>query len=521
MPQQSSIDCSLIAQLMDDGSLFPSITRTSDRETLVIDLTNIHGRILTLHSMIQDTLLWHPCSRVLKQLVPGRAKDLRHAILSHFRNDGMDWPVQVSESVVECRDASTLGRQELQSRRVNSVYVQLWCFAIWHVESLTNTTLARHQAHKSETHAFRATQRETNHRLGVIAKRLGFQSTTIEYLCGDTTLRPNVKAYLLGRRPRDIYELPAHWEERASSKILDYLRPLEERKGFQLTVPSFASEGPLSRQPKRCGLPSFKSHQKDRQSLFLPHIYSPDQPIGEFPSSFAILRDMVFSFLGRDMFPVKSHSLSAPSSPVTLEPHPPGTPTDRTHNDSTVQEATDAQRCLSNDHELLVYSPIAAGFEDDSYIAPLNQITNIFHHKGANEILETWFRSHNKTLAVFYFFKARQYIKFRLGDPDIHQQVERFLLSIANDHYIADINRRFLNWEDALQSIHEQNLLLVFTGPEHKETAKDFRAYVCSFDVKTGKRHDRDVDDEGEDFTQGKKKRINQIISSGSEESEY
>lgn len=101
--------------MMDDGSLFPLIARTSDREALVINLTNIHGRILTLNSMIQDTLLWHPCSRVLKQLVPGQFKDLRHTILSHFHRDGMDWPVQISESVVECRDASTVGRQDLQS----------------------------------------------------------------------------------------------------------------------------------------------------------------------------------------------------------------------------------------------------------------------------------------------------------------------------------------------------------------------------------------------------------------------
>lgn len=508
---------------MDDGSLFPSIARTSDREALLINLTNIHGRILTLHSMIQDTLLWHPCSRALKQLVPGQVKDLRHSILSHFRCTGMDWPVQVSESVMEWKDVKNSGRQELQSRRVISAYVQLWFFAIRHVESLTKTTLARHQAHKSEIHAFRATQREANNRLALLARRLGFQSTTIDRLCGDTTLRPNVKAYLLGRRPRDIYELPTRWEETVSSKVLDYLSPLEERKDFQLAIPSLTSEAQLPRQPKRCGLPFFKSHQKDRQSLFLPHIYCPDQPIGEFPSSFAIMRDMVFSFLGRDMFPIESHSLSDPSSPVTLEPHPPGTPTTCTHNETTMGEPSNVQleRGLSGGPEHLIYSSIAAGFEDDNCIAPLNQIINIFHHRGANDILETWFQSHNKSLAVFFFFKKRQYIKFRLDDPNINQQVEEFLLSIANDHYIADIHKGFLNWEDALRNIHDQNLLLVFTGPEHKTMAKDFWAYVCSFDAQTGKRHDRGFDEEGEDLTPARKKHMGQILSSGNDESEY
>ncbi|KAA8644956.1 uncharacterized protein ATNIH1004_009167 [Aspergillus tanneri] len=223
-----------------------------------------------------------------------------------------------------------------------------------------------------------------------------------------------------------------------------------------------------------------------------------------------------------------------------MEPHPPGTPTNDVCEVAAIEEDPNTQpqrsrsishedapnmqlqTTLSASHEMIIRPPIAPGFEDESFIAPLNRMANISHHRGANDILETWFRSPNAGLAVFYFFKARQYIKFRLEDPHSRPQITEFLLSIANDHFFADIHTGLLNWEDVIENINETNLLLVFTNLEHDPpVAKNFWAYVCSFDVKTGKRHSRDFDEDNDDSAQGRRKRTEKSPSGRTEESEY
>ncbi|KAL3470209.1 hypothetical protein BJX99DRAFT_264424 [Aspergillus californicus] len=403
--------------------------------------------------------------------------------MSRFDPSGMDWPVQVAESVVESMDPAFHG-QELHSRRSNSAWVQLWCFAIRHVENLTNTKLAGHKSATTEVQALRLTQRESNTRLALLARQLGFESAPIDSLCADTALQPNVKAYLLGRRPADIYEFPTRWEDTASRNIVGHLTQLKERENYQVSIPAFTEQTPKAL--KRCGLPLFKHHEIDRQSLFLPYIYSPDQPMGEFPSSFAIRRDMIFSFLGEDVFPVEYSTLWGASSPITFDSHPPGTPSIEGHNDLPTEGASSfqlqrnasvdhedtpslqLQRDLSTGHEIIICPLKAAGFEDDGFIAPLNLVTYMPHHRSAKIILEAWFQSNNTSLAVIYLFKSRQYIKFAFDDPNLDSQLTEFLLSIANDHYFADCRGRFFNWEDVMKNIHQTSLIFVFKELEHE-----------------------------------------------------
>jgi hypothetical protein len=59
---------------------------------------------------------------------------------------------------------------------------------------------------------------------------------------------------------------------------------------------------------------------------------------------------------------------------------------------------------------------------------------------GAEQILNAWFKSHNTSLAVFYLFKTRQYCKFALGDSNLLMKVGKFVGSLANDHFFADIH---------------------------------------------------------------------------------
>ncbi|KAL4889243.1 hypothetical protein BDV59DRAFT_186803 [Aspergillus ambiguus] len=508
MPQWSTTDRSEVTQLMDDGTLFPDVREGTARDDLLHKLINVRGRVLTVHSLTQDTLLWHPCAKALKQLVPRRGTDLRHAIMTQFAGSGIEWPVQVAESVIEYVVVDMRDQHQFHSGRANAAYVQLWCFAIRHIESLTGTKLpARKDITLSDPHALRQTQREANHRLGLLAKQLGFWSPQVDSLCADANLKPNVKAYLLGRRPKNIYAHPDRWEEKASRKVVDLLKELEERTDYHVVSPPLTTEGI---PPKRCGLPSFTSHQKDRASLYLPCIYTYSKSEGDNPSSFNILRDMIFTFLGEDIFPAEFCPPWGPSSPVALEPHPPGTPLTPIHEDYPMEESLCLQREdpeeegperqlldeLTPSQDIVVWPPLAEGFEDDSHIAPLGTLTEILHHRGADRILNAWFESHNTSLAVFYLFKTRQYCKFALEDSNLHDKVGKFVDSLANDHFFADIHSGLLNPDDVADIIKSIRLVLVYTELEHHQPATaNFRDYVCSFDRVTGKRTFRDQEE--------------------------
>jgi hypothetical protein len=140
-----------------------------------------------------------------------------------------------------------------------------------------------------------------------------------------------------------------------------------------------------------------------------------------------------------------------------------------------------------------VRPPLAKGFKDDSYIAPLDILTYIIHHRGAAEILDAWFDLYNTSLAVFYLFKTRQYCKFALEDINVYEKVGEFVNSLANDHLFTDIQSRLLNLNDVADSIKTISTVFAHTEREHREPkTANFREYVCLFDRMTGKRAIRD-----------------------------
>ena len=227
--------------------------------------------------------------------------------------------------------------------------------------------------------------------------------------------------------------------------------------------------------------------------------------MGEFPSSFAIGRDVIFSFLGEDIVPVECSTSWMASSPVNFDTYPPGTPSIESCYDLPPEATSDLrlqmdasvdlentpnvqlQRGLHTDHEIIACPPKAAGFDDEALIAPLNQLTDIWHDRSANDILEDWFGSNNIALAVFYLFKSRQYIKFAFDDPNFDSQLNEFVLNVANDHSLADFRRGLLNLEDVIENVHQTNMILVYKELEHEQlTSTNLREYVCSFDKYAG-----------------------------------
>jgi hypothetical protein len=117
--------------------------------------------------------------------------------------------------------------------------------------------------------------------------------------------------------------------------------------------------------------------------------------------AFPIMRDIFFSFFGSSFFPsdfispwwdmpsslsevdqlppddhtqVEDSNITSPTSSFALEPHPPGTPI--LQKEAEVQQILDNQDISPNvdmSQALILRPPLAAGFEDEDQVAPLNR----------------------------------------------------------------------------------------------------------------------------------------------------
>jgi hypothetical protein len=145
---------------------------------------------------------------------------------------------------------------------------------------------------------------------------------------------------------------------------------------------------------------------------------------------------------------------------------------------------------------LFLQPPVAAGFEDEDHVAPLNQRVRMPHCRGAKEIYNIWSQSSATNLAVFYFFKTRKYCKFDVNDSQLRSRLGAFVYSIANDYYFTAIEDRALipiNPSRAVDNVGAGHVILVSTEREHKDPPLvHLWEYVCSFDPKTGKRQAED-----------------------------
>ncbi|KAE8396862.1 hypothetical protein BDV37DRAFT_289914 [Aspergillus pseudonomiae] len=553
MPE-SNADQRHIVTLMDQSVLFPSVVDGSDRAKLLSGLLDIKGRILSLRSLIQDTLLLEPCAKALQRLVPSKSKDVRDALMRRFDGTTPTWAVQVSESATEFIGNNSAVSSLLSQRIIATLaYVQLWLFAIRHIESLTDTHLAGPRNQRcNEDFIYRETEPEFNSQLATLAQTLGFRSSQIDSLCRKVTAKPSARAYLLGRRPPERYAYPQDWAERGASKIVDVLKWPRPKSAQQPVMPALAweGEGGFSIVQKRCGLPQRKTHAKDKQFVFIPQIYRPAHLSGEHPTTFAVLQDIIFCFFGRYPFPAgfkaswwdtstdtlcatptegshnitHSPALSAHfqpevgknsgqtedmSSPVSMEPHPPGTPdyNDKEPMQSEV-EGPPATPSEIVSWELISRPPIAVGFEDDSHIAPLGQRTFMAHHRGAKEILDTWYQSGDPSLVIFYFFKERRYCKFQLNHPSLEEHLRDLIDPISNDHYFADPTEGLVNSDDIIDRICHMRVVLAYTEPAHRHApGADLMQYVYSFDNHTGKRRERDERHDKQDGSSARSKR--------------
>ncbi|KAL4756090.1 uncharacterized protein BDW70DRAFT_164828 [Aspergillus foveolatus] len=377
-------------------------------------------------------------------------------------------------------------------------------------------------------------------------------------------MRSNTRDFLVSTRPQELYEYPNNWEKNAINKVVQILsipRVKSEDEG------SLAINRDRNRQSarKRCGLPVSRSFAKDRYFLYIPHLCS-DQVSEEHPTTLAIIRDIIVSFFGRehalqgfgspwqglstspettsnpvnpmerapgdtashpapvDLEPANplpmerapSEVVSPPTS-IDLDPHPTGTPPFPEPEQEMSVDASNTHQPLNV--EIAPQVLMAAGFEDRTCIAPINQKTYLSNNRSAKEISELWDASRNPELSVFYSFKQRQYRKFRTGDPGNWSQVSSFVYGVANNHFFYIIENDEVVMLSPSQAIEVAQTpgRLVFDSTQHEHSDEPpmvrYWDYICSFDPKTGKRaadsktvirkqqrHDSDNDSDGDEI---------------------
>ncbi|KAF5856225.1 hypothetical protein ETB97_007678 [Aspergillus alliaceus] len=183
MPE-STADKQLIESLMDNGTFSPSLGDENIRKSVLQCLLETKGRILSLHSLVQDTLFIQPCAKALLQLVPPAFLDLRDALMRRLETHEAAWTIQVSETVAETFTADLDPSSLACDGSICAVaFVQLWLFAMRYIENLTSATLPGRQKEFCDgNHVYRETRQESAHELAILAQTLWFDSPQIRSL---------------------------------------------------------------------------------------------------------------------------------------------------------------------------------------------------------------------------------------------------------------------------------------------------------------------------------------------------
>ncbi|QSS64967.1 hypothetical protein I7I51_02045 [Histoplasma capsulatum] len=164
-----------------------------------------------------------------------------------------------------------MSRDEAQRMRVCSSYVQLWLCAMRQFVVLFQD----HQA--TAVNVYDLNRVRGPHRLAGVAQRLSYDSAEIRQLCcretNETTARCDV-------------------ETCAPEQGLEHIFP----NGQAGSTPALSHNG--EDDVRRYNRPRASQLRNDGAYFFVGHVYGCDQPAAQRPTSFAVTREVIFSFFG-------------------------------------------------------------------------------------------------------------------------------------------------------------------------------------------------------------------------------
>lgn len=528
-PQISLHDQEYIVELIDRNRLFPAITKVEDRENLKIRLLKVEGRLTTLKTLMQDALFLNLPTHALLRLCPRNFKGSLLAVMHRQWNSIT--PRQAYEIQTSEHSFKTLPNS--QGTFMDSM-IQLWLFSLRH--------FVIYGRHVTPSQAFgQPNPLFTLHGLAALAIRLGFSSDEIQEIQSQSQARTIAKDFVETICSDEFLVLNESDIRQVSSRFASIMNALRRRKDSLDQSTSFTSDSAEESAQSRFNKPTQHQYTKQRGNMFMEQVFSPIGPPRQFPTSLAITRDILICFFGPmiesnfDVFnssppgavsddrnsynsasineqtqghissgganegpqdfdfvcepsphhaplPSSPYTESPERSPVSLQPHPGGTP----DNDHMTWESQ---------------VPMAAGFEDAFNIGDLRSKIYMAHHRKIPEILSLWHQSINQSVVVIYLFEDRVFYKFPAIDDFA---LRAFLTDLAREFTLMEIHSDYGLSIPDVNNICETALsghLIVAArkgNPSQKKlegvemTLDEFRDYIKTYDVQTGKRYAED-----------------------------
>ncbi|PYH80578.1 hypothetical protein BO82DRAFT_285995 [Aspergillus uvarum CBS 121591] len=489
-------DCDRLQGLMISGTVFPHV-KGDERINLQRKLLQIPGRLLSINTLIQDTLYLQSPAKAFRSLLPKRFKGtLREAMRQNWSSQNNKQLGNFQASEHEFRTLPSPADSFLIG------IMQLWLFALRHLVQ------PRRDNKHPQIPASRSSEAHNLSNMAILAHQLGFTSAEINTLRLRDTTQWESKSMLRAFCVDGFYQIDEAKINSMANRMKDYWRILQRKQNAAEITPSLVTNEVELMTRRRYNCPFQSEDDRDRNFLFLEHIYSAEQPRARYATSFAVTREILYAFFGKsplyDIFSqgsdntshvvsptmewgtipskddplVEAEAASYGPSPVELEPHPPGTPDRSTEGFET-------------------RVPLAAGFEDDSCKAPLETKAMISLHRNVAEILQMWYETGDSHLVVLFLFESRTYYKF---DRKSENSLRLRLTELGKEHYflvIGDYGVELPNLSTITEVAMRERLILVGykDGPSKGVTdgngqisLDSLKDYVTKFDVRTGKR---------------------------------
>lgn len=303
-----SRDFRIVRKLMLNQSLFPNVTRKSERNSLLHNLRQVSCLIPSLHTFFENLKYLEPCCLALRSLLPAKhRKTIQQALGNAYATP--------ERPLVETARGHAFYEASGSSNDQRRAYHQLWLFAMRHFPELTTHTP------RKDPNRSRPLPRGPNPlflgRLGALSQALGFRTRQAMELCENDPEAKLIVEFL----HRAAVESPSASQVNAISALLESIRAEPADPSNSLEDVSMSSDydsatdsdespsdgaaaatGSLPRSSlvpvdKRCGRPFQTDHYADRNKLYLDSLCAMDDPVSKV-TSLVVKRDLLQAFLG-------------------------------------------------------------------------------------------------------------------------------------------------------------------------------------------------------------------------------
>lgn len=290
MPKYSEVDHTQIVQAMVSKRLFPLVEGEQARERARA-VAEACGRVVSIHTMIEDLTFLAPCTAALRHLHPKDSRrTISEALLAGYRVDHPERQLQVAEGTFRSLTAS--------HREKEIALVQLWLYT-WRNFVQPFTDEVEHKRKKKIKWLF-DTQKLKG--LADLARQIGFHSEQIDRLAESNPAVTYSKELLQLYLGENIDLEDDQRLRGARDMFVRGLRLLFSVQGHSTTSSAvFTTNEPRYATVRKFNSPTMENYGQSRPYLFVQHICGTDQPAALYATPLAVSREILFAFFDQTM----------------------------------------------------------------------------------------------------------------------------------------------------------------------------------------------------------------------------